>query len=217
MPQVSAREFERLPLRVHAFMAGVQLHDVWAIDLPRWRTGVTLDEFLRTVDSGPHHSCACCSTSASSLDTSATKNRLFTRSPLVRMLLGIRFFVGQFFGWDREPAATTWETFATHLTDTDHSRSLAPAGTRDGFFRIVYRFENEQLVELVNRTVHAAALSALVETASSYRFYFGVYVRSVSRFTPLYMALVDPFRKLIVYPLLLRSVGASWNQAFGEG
>jgi hypothetical protein len=133
------------------------------------------------------------------------------------MLLGIRFFVGQFFGWDREPATTRWETFATHLTGTDHSRSLAQAGTRDGFFRVVYRFENEQLVELVNRTAHAAALSALVETASGYRFYFGVYVRSVSRFTPLYMALVDPFRKLIVYPLLLRSVRASWNQAFGKG
>ena len=61
---------------------------------------------------------------------------------------------------------------------------------------------------------HAAALSALVETASSYRFYFGVYVRSVSRFTPIYMALIDPFRKLVVYPSLLRSVRAKWNKTF---
>jgi hypothetical protein len=29
------------------------------------------------------------------------------------------------------------------------------------------------------------------------------------------MALIDPFRKLIVYPSLLRSVRARWNQAFG--
>jgi Protein of unknown function (DUF2867) len=80
---------------------------------------------------------------------------------------------------------------------------------------VVYRFENEQLVELINRTAHAAALSALVETATAYRFYLGIYVRSVSRFTPLYMALIDPFRKLIVYPSLLHSVCARWNQAFG--
>ena len=99
---------------------------------------------------------------------------------------------------------------------TDHSRSLAAAGTQHGFFRVVYRFENEQLVELINRTVHAAALTALVETATVYRFYFGVYVRRVSRFTPFYMALIDPFRKLIVYPSLLRSVRARWNQAFGS-
>jgi uncharacterized protein DUF2867 len=192
MPQVSIQEFERLPLRVHTFLAGVPLHDVWSVDLPRWRAGVTLDDFLRTAS-----------------------NCLFTPSSLVRMLLGIRLFVGRLFGWDHEPAATAAKTFATRLTDTDHSRSLAAAGTRDGFFRVVYRFENEQLVELINRTVHAAALSTLVETATVYRFYLGVYVRRVSRFTPFYIALIDPFRKMIVYPSLLRSVRARWDQAFG--
>jgi hypothetical protein len=192
MPQVSIQEFERLPLRVHTFLAGVPLHDVWSVDLPRWRAGVTLDDFLRTAS-----------------------NCLFTPSSFVRMLLGIRLFVGRLFGWDHEPPATAAKTFATRLTDTDHSRSLAAAGTRDGFFRVVYRFENEQLVELINRTVHAAALSTLVETATVYRFYLGVYIRRVSCFTPFYMALIDPFRKMIVYPSLLRSVRARWDQAFG--
>jgi len=137
--------------------------------------------------------------------------------PLVRMLLDIRFFVGRFFGWDRESAATARKTFAKRLTDTDRSRSLAAAGTRDGFFRVVYRFENEQLVELINRTAHAVVLSALVETATAYRFYIGIYVHSVSRFTPFYMALIDPIRKLIVYPSFLHSVRARWNQVFGKG
>src|SRR5438876_11078672 len=112
------------------------------------------------------------------------------------MLLNIRFLVGRLFGWDHDPAATAWKTFATRLTDIDFSFFQAEDGTRDGFFRVVYRFENEQLVELINRTVHAAALSALVETPTTYRFYLGVYVRSISRFTPFYMALIDPFRKL---------------------
>ena len=71
------------------------------------------------------------------------------------------------------------ETFATRLTTADLAKSLAPAGARAGLFRIVYRFENEQLLEVMNRTAHAAALSALVETTNAYRFYFGVYVRSV--------------------------------------
>ena len=71
---------------------------------------------------------------------------------------------------------------------------------------------NEKLVELINRTVHAAALSALVETTNSYRFYFAVYVRSVGRLTPFYMAAIDPFRKLIVYPSLLRSVRSNWDR-----
>ena len=120
------------------------------------------------------------------------------------MLLNIRFFVGRIFGWDHEPVTVV--TFATRLTDADRSRSLIAPGTRDGFFRVVYRFENEQLLELSNRTAHAAALSALVETEDAYRFYFAVYVRRVSRFTPVYMALIDPLRKLVVYPSILRSV-----------
>ena len=192
MPQISTQEFERLPLRVHAFLAGVPLHDVWAIDLPRTRSGITLDEFLRTAS-------AC----------------LLTPPPVVRMLLNIRLFVGRPLGWDREPSATAWETFRTRLTTADCSKSLVSAGTSEGLFRVVYCFENEQLLELINRTAHAAALSALVETANAYRFYFAVYVRSVSRFTPIYMALIDPFRKLVVYPSLLRSVRAKWNKTFG--
>ena len=118
--------------------------------------------------------------------------------------------------WDRpRPSTQAAPTFADRLTDADRARSLAPAGVRegpDGLFRVVYRFENEKLVELINRTVHAAALSALIETANSYRFYFAVYVRSVGRLTPFYMAAIDPFRKLIVYPSLLRSVRANWDR-----
>jgi len=195
MPQISTEEYERLPLRAHAFLAGVPLHDVWAIDLPRMRSGITLGEFLRAAGGPP-----------------------FKPSRVVRALLRLRFFIGGLFGWDRErQPAVVGETFSTRLTSTDRSSSLAPAGMREGPFRLVYRFENEQLLELVNRTAHAAALSALVETATAYRFYFGVYVQNVGRFTPVYMTLIDPFRKLIVYPSLLRSVRATWEQTFGTG
>ena len=194
MPQILAQEFERLPLRVHSFLAGVPLHDVWAVDLPRIRPGITLNEFLRTASARP-----C---------------RL---SLAARTLLSIRLFIGRLLGWDREPTATAWETFAKRLTTVDHSKSLAVAGMQEGLFRVVYRFENEQLLEVINRTAHAAALSALVEMANTYRFYFGVYVCNVSRFTPIYMTLIDPFRKVVVYPSLLRSVRASWNEAFGTG
>ena len=176
MPQVSEREFERLPLRAHQFLAGVPLHDVWAIDLPSPRAGITLNEFLR-----------------------AANERLFTPTPVVQGLLDLRLLIGRLFGWDSpRPSTQAVPTFADRLTDADRARSLTPAGVREGpngLFRVVYRFENEKLVELVNRTVHAAALSALVETANGYRFYFAVYVRSVGRLTPFYMAAIDPGRR----------------------
>lgn len=195
MPQISQREFETLPLRVHTFLGDVPLHDVWAVDLPRPRAGITLDEFRRRVASA----------------------RLFTPSLAVRALVAARLFVGRIFGWDRNASDRTSPTFADRLTPADRALTLAPAGMREGTggLSVVYRFENEQLDEVINRTVHAAALSALVETANSYRFYFAVYVRKVGRLTPFYMALIDPFRKLIVYPSLLRSVRANWNRTIG--
>src|SRR2546423_14909438 len=117
MPQVSTQEFERLPLRVATFLAGVPLHDVWSVDLPRWRAGVTLDDFLRTERNGKVDTCGCSKSSS-----------LFTPSRLVRKLLDIRFFVGRVFSWDHEPAPTAWESVTTRLTGTDHARALAAAG-----------------------------------------------------------------------------------------
>jgi hypothetical protein len=191
MPQMSAQEYERVPLRVHRFLADVPLHDVWAIDLPRLRSGITLDEFLRAAGTLPGRP-----------------------SLVVRALLRIRFAVGRLLGWDRELDAIVRESFADRLTPNDLSKSLAPAGRREGPFQVVYRFENEQLLEVINRTVHGAALSALVDTGTTYRLYFGVYVRSIGRVTPIYMALIDPFRTWIVYPSLLRSVRAAWDRVF---
>jgi hypothetical protein len=85
------------------------------------------------------------------------------------MLLDIRLFVGRVFGCDREPGASAPESFATRMTADANARSLVPSGTPDGLFRVVYCFENELLLELINRTAYAGALSTLVETASAYR------------------------------------------------
>lgn len=191
MPKISRREFQSVPLRVHEFLADVPLHDVWAVDLPRLRAAITLDEFLRAA------------------------RDVFRPSPVVRALLAIRVAGGRLLGWDRAADDTGPQMFARRLTASDRSKSLALAGAPEGRFRVVYRFENEQLLEVINATVHAAAVSALVETAPAYRLYFGVYVRNVRRLTPLYMAFIDPFRKWIIYPSLLRSVRAAWDQTFG--
>ena len=78
---------ERLPLRVHDFLAGVPVHDVWAVDLQWTRSGITRDEFLRTASALP-----------------------FTPTPLVHALMNIRLFVGRLLGWACDPAATARET-----------------------------------------------------------------------------------------------------------
>ncbi len=193
MPQISPTEFYALPLRVHTLLADVPLHDVWAVDLPEHRDGVTLSEFLRR---------------ASQVD--AEINRL---PPMARALMRFRLFLGGIFGLEAEPKDALAASFGSRLTAEDRARSFAVPGTPEGLFRMVYRFENEQLVEIQNRTVHAAALSALAKRADSYRFYFAVYVRRNTWITPFYMALIDPFRRWIIYPALLKKIRASWDQS----
>jgi len=196
MASMPTQEFLAQPLRVHAFLDGVPLHDVWAVNLPAWREGITLHEF---------RGCS-------------RKSENLGKVPWpVRALFGMRFFLGRILSLEAEPREAQKMYFANRLTPEDCARSLVPVGTPDAFFRVVYRFENEILLEVVNRTVHAASLNALQRTNEGYRFYFAIYVRKISWITPVYMALIDPFRKWVVYPAILKRIRENWNQAFGPG
>lgn len=53
-------------------------------------------------------------------------------------------------------------------------------------------------------------------SAGGYRFYFAVYVANVSPLTPVYMALIEPFRRFLVYPALLGNLRAAWVAAYPE-
>jgi hypothetical protein len=197
MPQISPTEFYALPLRVHTFLADVPLHDVWAVDLPTHRDGVTLCEFLRRANQDGF---------------GAADGEINRLPPVAHALIRLRLFLGRIFRLEAEPKDALAASFGSRLTTEDRARSFVVSGTPEGLFRVVYRFENEQLLEIQNRTVHAAALSALTERADSYRFYFAVYVRQSTWITPFYMGLIDPFRKWIIYPAMLEKVRAIWDQ-----
>jgi hypothetical protein len=165
------------------------LHDVWAVDLPRPRDRVTLAGF-------------------NSLEG---RYRAIAGLPAVaRALFALRLFLGRIFRLEAEPRNARATSFASRLTPEDRARSSVEPGTPAGLFRVVYRFENESLLELHNRTARAAALSALAETAGGYRFYLAVYVARASWITPVYMALIDPFRRWLIYPGILKNVRATW-------
>src|SRR5258708_16079380 len=141
MPQISPTEFYALPLRAHTLLADVPLHDVWAVDLPTHRDGVTLSEFLRRTSQGGI-------------------NRL---PPAARALIRLRLFLGRIFRLEAEPKDALAASFGSRLTPEDRARSFVVPVTPEGLFRVVYRFENEQLLEIQNRTVHASGLRSLAE------------------------------------------------------
>ena len=204
MRKVSRSEFERLPLRVHRVLAGTPLHDVWAVDLLHWRPGISLCRFME----------------AAPLDSIPT-------SPLARYLMRLRFSIGRVTGWDRAVRQKSLQrsshsdeenqrTFVGRLSADDHMQSCVRPGTQATRMRIVYSFPNEHLLEVKNKTVHAALAVALEERPEAYRLYLGVFVHNVNRWTPYYMAAIAPFRRWIIYPSLLRGIRKKWDEIFGS-
>ncbi len=69
--------------------------------------------------------------------------------------------------------------------------------------------------ELRNGTVHAFASLSIRPTPGGYLAYVGVFVRPVHGFTRLYMALIAPFRRLVVYPAIIRKMQSAWAERYG--
>lgn len=188
MIRVFPDDFEALPLEVHSFLEDVPLHDVFAIDLPERGQDVTLAEvfdIMKSVD--------------------------FTRPNwLVSVLFKLRTIIGRGFGLDRPINDIAEHSFLNRVKEEHLQQSVVAPGTMAGPFRILYMFPNESLSEIRNATVHAFLCNVLLPRESGYRFYWAVYVKAVSWVTPLYMSLIDPFRRAVVYPAMLDKLRSLW-------
>lgn len=190
-------EFRSLGLEVHGILRDVPLHDVSAIDLPGGGAGRTISD-VRSLIAGQN---------------------LRAVNPAVRALVALRGRLGRLFGWDSEihKIHKHLETSYIHRLSHDvRRRSALASGSQDGRLHLLYVLEREQLGEFRNATVHALFAVALTETLVGYRLYLGVYVQPVSRFTPLYMALIDPFRRFVVYPAVLRRIRKAWADRYPQ-
>ena len=68
------------------------------------------------------------------------------------------------------------------------------------------------VLEIINRTVHCFWVLASERTADGYNLYNGVYVKNVNWRTPIYMTLISPVLKSIIYPAIEKSMRQNWEQ-----
>ena len=188
--RVNPKEFKRIPLRAHSLLSEVPLHDVWAIDLRGGGPGRTIVD-LRAL---------------------LSEAKLRAANPALNLFFGLRWWLGRVFGWDREPAQASEQSFLLRLSPSDQEASLVPPGTPEGPFRVLFVSPQESISEIQNSTVHGFSVFALIERSFGYRLYWGIYVRPVGRITAWYMRLIDPFRRVIIYPALLRYIKGAWSQ-----
>jgi hypothetical protein len=134
---------------------------------------------------------------------------------LVRALFTTRRVLGRVFGWDDGRHENPAASYVHRLTDDDRARSLVPPGTRHGPFRLLYVFPNEAVAEIRNATVHAFLASALLPRPRGHLLYWAIYVKPVGALSAPYMAIIDPFRRWVIYPRLIAEMQRAWSAAYG--
>lgn len=141
---------------------------------------------------------------------------LLSKKGLPGLLFKLRFFLGALFGWDKikdtkinqlKPGSIR-EKYANKYKL--QASDLPPTGNAD--FETVYIKEEESLAEISNATVHAGLHLSKVPNGKNYKVLMAVYVQPKGILGKFYMALIKPFRLVIVYPAMMRIVGAHWAE-----
>ncbi|TFD06224.1 DUF2867 domain-containing protein [Cryobacterium sinapicolor] len=178
------------PWRIHEIAHDFRLEDVWALPTPGGPGDFS--RLIRQI---------------------ATLDESTLRSPAARALFAIRHQVGTLLGWDNRDSGigtrvpTLRDRLPADLRD-------APTGPRfeNLSFTPVYLTDHEWVGELANQTVHAVLhLSWVPDGAGGHRGQMAVLVKPNGLFGTIYMAAIAPFRHLVVYPELMRSIGQRWR------
>ena len=135
-----------------------------------------------------------------------------------RFLFAVRWALGRMLGTEQDEygLGRRVASLGDRLPDDlrDH-----PAPEREASpFHPLYLTDREYAAEIANRTMHGVLHLGWVEDESApdgYSAQLSVLVRPNGLFGEAYMALIKPFRYLVVYPALLRTVGRRWETARG--
>jgi hypothetical protein len=188
------------PWRVHEFTLDFALEDVWELPTPGGP-----DDLVRLV-------------------------RWFTTPGetglpvVVRALFVLRWKLGKLFGWDKhgsgvgERVRSLRERLPADLLESARGpdiRAVPGREAADGppIFSSLYQTHDEWAAEFSNKTVHSVMHISWVpdNSGSRYRAHMAVLVKPNGRLGQAYMAAIKPFRRALVYPLLLRTIGHDWQ------
>jgi hypothetical protein len=173
------------PWRIHEVTHDFRVEDVWELplvggpdDFPRLVQGVASGD--------PSESSSCA----------------------VRALFALRWKVGELLGWDKPDAGlgsrvpTLRDRLPADLRD-------APSGPDfDALpFTSLYLTDDEFAAEVANRTMHGVMhIGRVSDPTGDLRAQMSVLVKPNGVLGTAYMAAIRPFRRLIVYPAMMRRI-----------
>ncbi len=180
------------PWRIHEIAPDYYLADVW--ELPTPGGARDLDRLAHQI---------------------ATSDESFLANPVVRALFSIRLKVGARLGMDKPSAGLAVplrERLAADLRDGPRGPDIVTFVP----FPSVYLTDTEWVAECESRSVHMVQHIGWVRDPSGgYRGQLATLVKPRGLSGRLYMKAITPFRRLIVMPAQVRSIGRDWQQGAG--
>lgn len=190
--RLPASEFLDRPWRIHEFLDGFEVEDVWTVDA----TG-TLEDFPRVVG----------------LVTTADTEESSSRA--VRLLFAARWKIGGWLGWDGDDDGLGQRVSSLRTMLPDELAGTAdPSRFRALPFTPLYELADEFAAEIANKTMHGVLhLGAVPTDAGGMAVRMTVLVKTNGLFGRAYMAFIKPFRYAIVYPAMFRDMERRWASA----
>ena len=174
------------PWRIHEITQDFRLEDVWALPTPGGP-----DDFPRLIR----------------MVTSFEQAK--PRFSVVGALFAIRQMLGDVFGWDEQTDDPMRPSLRRRLPE-DLRNSPSTVTPAMGFSPL-YQLDDEWAAELINATVHGVIhLGWVPDEAGGYHGQMAILVKPNGPLGRAYMAAIMPFRYLIVYPRMLKSIGRKW-------
>lgn len=178
------------PWRIHEIVPDFRLEDVWALPTPgRANEFPLLVEGLAVADPAK------------------------TAPRAARALWSLRRKLGDLLGLD-DPAAG-FDSRVTSLRERlpDDLRGAPGPEFETLPFTSLYLIGDEFAAEVANGTVHGVLhISWVTDGSGGYRGQMAVYVKPRGLLGNAYMAAIKPFRRLIVYPQMLRAMERRWHE-----
>jgi Protein of unknown function (DUF2867) len=189
------------PWRIHEFTRDFELEDVWELPTPGGP-----DDLTRLVQQF------------------ASPDQDRELPVVLRALFALRWKLGELFAWDKpdsgvgERVRSLRERLPSDLLEGPRGPDLRAVPGRaevagPAVFSSVYQTHDEWVAEISNKTVHGLLHIGWVrdDSGSGYHAQMAVLVKPNGWFGKAYMAAILPFRRALVYPPLLRSIGRQWQ------
>jgi Protein of unknown function (DUF2867) len=197
------------PWRIHEIAADFRVEDVWALPTPGGP-----DDLPRLVSFATDRP----------VELNAQGQYIGDGSPGImprvsRALFELRWKLGHLFGWDDRDAGVGRRVATLHDRLPADLRTAPRGPDQPGVpMTSLYLIQDEWAAEMANRTVHSVMHIGWVPDGNGgYRGQMAILVNPNGRFGAAYMAAIRPFRYLVVYPALMRSIERYWQTNASPG